>query len=106
MRRIVVITAPDARHGFALAGVRQRVCEPEAAEALAAATLRDPEVGALLLDERLLPASAQRGLRERARRSAGLLILLPAPGAAATAEADYLLELIRRAIGYQVRLTP
>ena len=38
------------------------------------------------------------------RWSPGMVVLLPAPAAGAPLEEDYVLRLIRRAIGYQVRL--
>jgi hypothetical protein len=46
----------------------------------------------------------QASLREMERRSPGVIVLLPAPEAGPPLEEDYVLRLIRRAIGYQVRL--
>ena len=68
--------------------------------------LGDPATGVVIVDERLVPGSAQQRLRDLERRSTGLIVVLPAPGEAVRIEEDYALRLIRRAIGYQVRLSP
>jgi vacuolar-type H+-ATPase subunit F/Vma7 len=106
VRKIVVIAPADARHGFALAGVRQVTSVPAELEATLGELLRDPATGVVIVDERLVAGPAQQRLRELERRSAALVVVLPAPGEAARIEEDYVLRLIRRAIGYQVRLSP
>ena len=106
MRRIVVVAPADARHGFALAGVRQVTAEPAELEVTLRELLRDPATGVVIVDERLVEGPAQQRLRELERRSTGLVVVLPAPGEAVRVEEDYALRLIRRAIGYQVRLGP
>lgn len=106
MRKIVVIAPADARHGFALAGVRQVTSAPAELEATLGELLRDPATGVVIVDERLVAGPAQQRLRELERRSTALVVVLPAPGEAARIEEDYALRLIRRAIGYQVRLSP
>lgn len=106
MKRIVVITPPDARHGFALAGVRQLSARPDELPALLRQLVRDPVIGAVIVDERLVTGVAREHIRELDRRWTGLVIVLPAPERARpVAEEDYVLQLIRRAIGYQVRLS-
>lgn len=107
MRKIVVLAPADARHGFALAGVRQRTTTPADLEADLGELLRDPATGVAIVDERLAagPAQQQR-LRELERHATALVVVLPAPGEAVRVEEDYALRLIRRAIGYQVRLSP
>ncbi len=106
MRRIVVVAPADARHGFALAGVRQVTGEPAGLEAILGELLRDPATGVVIVDERLAGPAAQPRLRELERRSTALVVVLPAPGEAVRIGEDYALRLIRRAIGYQVRLSP
>jgi V/A-type H+-transporting ATPase subunit F len=106
VRKIVVIAPPDARPGFALAGVRQLSASPEELPALLRQLVRDPANGALIVDERLATGGAREYIRELDRRWTGLVIVLPAPErAGAVTEEDYVLQLIRRAIGYQVRLS-
>lgn len=105
MRKIVVIAPPDARHGFALAGVRQLCASPDELPALMRELVRDPVIGAVIVDERLVTGVARDHIRELDRRWTGLVIVLPAPERAKPiTEEDYILQLIRRAIGYQVRL--
>ena len=98
------MTPPDARHGFALSGVRQQTLVPSQLLAELRALLDDPAVGLVVVDERLAAGHVQALLREMERRSPGMFVMLPAPEAGARLEEDYVLRLIRRAIGYQVRL--
>jgi V/A-type H+-transporting ATPase subunit F len=104
VKQVAVMTPPDARHGFALTGVRQLTLMPEQFDAELRALLADPAVGLVVVDERLVAGTTQATLRELERRSPGVVVLLPAPEAGARLEEDYVLRLIRRAIGYQVRL--
>jgi len=106
MKRIAVITPPDARHGFALGGVRQRVAAPEALAPTLRELAADPVTGVVIIDERLTAGRARDDIAMLERRWPGLVVVLPAPERAALAEEDYVLRLIRRAIGYQVRLNP
>lgn len=103
MKRVLFVTPPDARYGFSLGGTVQMVALPGEAEAIVRAALDDPENGVVVVDERLLPDIGDERFRELERRWFGILVVLPAPEAAGEA-ADYALRLIRRAIGYQVRL--
>jgi len=98
------MTPPDARHGFALAGVRQCTPAPGRLQDELRALIEDPGVGLVIVDERLADGAMQATLREIERRSPGVIVMLPAPDPAARLEDDYVLRLIRRALGYQVRL--
>ena len=104
MKQVVVMTPPDARHGFALTGVRQRTLLPEQLPADLEALLDDPRVGLVVVDERLAAGAMQASLRDMERRWPGVVVMLPAPREGARVEEDYVLRLIRRALGYQVRL--
>jgi V/A-type H+-transporting ATPase subunit F len=104
VKHVLVMTPPDARHGFALTGVQQRTLVASQLLAELRALLKDPSVGLVIVDERLASAQSQATLREMERRSPGLFVLLPAPEGGARLEEDYVLRLVRRAIGYQVRL--
>ena len=104
MKHVVVMTPPDARHGFTLTGVRQHTLVPSQLLAELRALLDDPTVGLVVVVERLAAGQVQASLREMERRSPGMFVMLPAPEAGARLEEDYVLRLIRRAIGYQVRL--
>lgn len=105
MKKVVVITPPDARHGFALTGVRQVTSSEGELPGILADLVRDPLTGVIVVDERLTVGAVRQQIRALERRWPGLVVVLPAPERAGrVAEEDYVLQLIRRAIGYQVRL--
>jgi len=106
MKKIVVVTPTDAGHGFALGGVTQLTTVPAALPTMLGQLARDPENGVVIVDERLLTERAREEIASLERHWQGLVVVLPSPGKAVAAEEDYVLRLIRRAIGYQVRLNP
>jgi V/A-type H+-transporting ATPase subunit F len=107
VRKVIVIAPLDARHGFALAGVRELSAGPDEVPAILRQLAGDPLTGVVIVDERLVAAAVQDEIRDMERRWPGVVIVLPAPERAGrVAEEDYVLQLIRRAIGYQVRLNP
>ena len=105
MKGIVVITPADATHGFALAGVRQLNATADTTPAALHELSRDPATGVVIVDERLVTRLLREQIRILEGRWPGLVVVLPAPLRAKVAEEDYVLQLIRRAIGYQVRLS-
>ena len=105
MKKIVFLTPPDARYGFSLTGVEQRVVQPSDVMKAMLETTCDPTAGVVIIDERLVGAATQKPLAELERGWKGVVVVLPAPERAAEAAEDYALQLIRRAIGYQVRLS-
>jgi vacuolar-type H+-ATPase subunit F/Vma7 len=101
-----VVCRPALRDGFALAGVPSL----PAGDAAEAATLLEgiagqPEIGVVLVEESLYD-----GLPEETRRSFerfALPLVIPFPGPPQVKALDVearLVELLRRAIGYRVRL--
>lgn len=106
MKRIVALTPPDASHGFALGGVVQLTATPMDLPARLRQLAGERDTGVVIVDERLLSERARAEIATLERRWPGLVIVLPSPDAAGTAEEDYVLKLIRRAIGYQVKLNP
>lgn len=104
MKKIVFITPPDASHGFGLVGVRQRAPAQAALRETLREVTSDPQVGLLIIDERLISIPIQDLLNETERSWDGLVVVLPAPEKPALSEEDYALRLIRKAIGYQVRV--
>lgn len=105
MQTLTVLTPADARDGFRLAGARQRVLTPEELAAALQELLREREPGLLVIDERLQGDFSGRRLRELAKTWPGLLMTLPAPRSESHAE-DEFERLVRRALGYHVRLRP
>ena len=104
MKRIVSITPRDARFGFSLAGGTQLLATPEEAESVIQQTMGDPECGTAIVDERLLTVMGEERFRELERKWSGVLIVLPSPERAEKGEEDYAERLIRRVIGYHVRV--
>lgn len=103
MSRLVLLTPADADPGFALAGVSQETAVPGEVEAVLRRILGTPGVGAVAIDERLLTEVAEDRLRALERGARALLLVLPAP-AGGEAEEDYVRRLLRRVLGYQVRI--
>ena len=103
MKRIVAITPADAGNGFACCGAIQRVASPGGATQALQCALADPESGVVILDERLLAEVGEEQLHAIEQRWPGVLVVLPAPERGGTAE-DYATRLIRRAVGYHVRV--
>ncbi len=105
--RVRAVASPALAAGLRLAGVP--VDEAETVLATAdrmAALAAQPDVGIVLVEQPLfdaLPAAVRHELENRA-----LPIVVPVPHATWGAPADraeaYILELLRRAIGYRVRL--
>jgi vacuolar-type H+-ATPase subunit F/Vma7 len=105
-RRLVVIASPGLSAGFALAGVPVF----EATDGVDAARQIDRlvdevDAGVILMDEPLY-----RDLPEEVRRDLGrsaLPVVIPVPGPDWTTEStahEYIVEILRRAIGYRVKL--
>ena len=105
-QQVVVISSPGLSAGFALAGVPVF----EATDGADAARQIDQwpdamNVGVILIDEPLyedLPEEVRRDLRR-----SPLPVVIPVPGpdwATETTAHEYIVEILRRAIGYRVRL--
>lgn len=106
MNRIVVLTPTATGDGFALAGVRQREVANGTEWTELAAACADPAVGVVAADARLLAAIDPHRLQELTSRWAGVLVTLPAPAGTQPGTLDDLQRLIRRALGYHIRLEP
>lgn len=105
MKKIVFITHKDARYGFSICGAAQYAIAPGDTEPTLKMVMADPENGVAVIDERLMEGISEERFREMERRWRGVIVLLPAPEGGA-GEEDYAMRLIRRAIGYHVRLNP
>ena len=101
MKKIVFVTPTDAHYGFNLAGIDQVVTEREGVLKAFLDVIENPAVGIVAIDERLLGTAAQQQVEQT--KWPGVVAVLPAPEKAAPAE-DYAMQVIRRAVGYQVRL--
>ena len=104
--RIAVVGDSTVSLGFRLVGLRpQAVDSPRAAATLLTQTVREPEWGVILVQEDLMPEAVAV---PAGRSDGGLPILVPFPGPSRVRPADeaetYVAELLRRAVGYRVRL--
>lgn len=104
MKKILFLTPPDAKYGFSLTGLSQRIVQAGEIEAALMEAFSGPEHGLVVVDERLIADIAEERLREMERNWHGVLLALPSPEVAPPEAEDYAARLIRRAIGYHVRL--
>lgn len=104
MKRIVVITPTDAEYGFGLSGILQVIAGEGEAEGVILRIVDELEPGLMVIDERLLTYIPDDRLREIERGWGGILITLPSPMKPDVEIEDYVARLIKRAIGYHVRL--
>ncbi len=104
MKKIVFLTTCDARFGFSLAGIAQHTVDPAEAEDKLVDIMAEPDNGLVIIDERLVRGAVEERMREREEAWDGILLVLPSPEKLAPEMEDYAARLIRRAIGYHVRL--
>lgn len=104
MKKIVFITTGDAEFGFSLAGITHHVIDASGAGEMLDSVMAEPDNGLVIIDERLVRGGLEERLREREKGWAGILLVLPSPEKLPAEVEDYAARLIRRAIGYHVRL--
>jgi V/A-type H+-transporting ATPase subunit F len=104
MKRVAFITPPDAGYGFRLGGISQYATDVQEAEDMIRKVMGEPEIGLVVVDERLMNGLSEERLKEIQQGWPGILLVLPSPERPSAAEEDYALRLIRRAIGYHVKL--
>jgi vacuolar-type H+-ATPase subunit F/Vma7 len=104
MKTISFITPPDASYGFSLSGVPQQTVKTGDAEAALKMTMTETDTGLIIIDERLLQGMPEERLRELEQGWKGILLVLPSPVRPPAEVEDYAARLIRRAIGYHVRV--
>jgi V/A-type H+/Na+-transporting ATPase subunit F len=104
MKKITFITPPDVKYGFSLSGVSQHAVEANEAEETLQKMMSDSEIGLIIIEERLIAGMTEERLRELEQAWRGILLVLPSPEKPPAEIEDYAAHLIRRAIGYHVRL--
>jgi V/A-type H+-transporting ATPase subunit F len=103
-----VIADPDSAVGFRLAGVEAAAAgSPQEAERLLKAWIEDGSSSLIIVAQRFLDAFSETTRRRIERLSVPIVIPLPLSPAWAREEPtqEYVLALIRRAIGFQMRIT-
>jgi V/A-type H+-transporting ATPase subunit F len=104
MKKIVFITPEDAEFGFDLTGADQLLADEENMISLLKNIIVKPETGLVIIDERLINSENEEKMREAERAWSGVLVVLPSPERQEAVIEDYASRLIRRAVGYHVRL--
>lgn len=104
MKKIVFITPVDADYGFSLAGVTQIAIPAQELQTTVKHITRQEEAGIVVVDERLMDGMSEEELHEAESRWSGVIIVLPAPDKGELEGEAYAIRLLRRAIGYHVRL--
>ncbi|MFN8583218.1 MAG: V-type ATP synthase subunit F [Gemmatimonadaceae bacterium] len=107
MSAVRVVGRPGACAGFALAGIPvAEVDDVQSTTRLLATLTARSDIGVVLVEQDLLDALAEADRRALLRRATPIVVPFPGPAwAEVPTSADaYVLELLRRAIGYRVRL--
>ncbi len=110
MKKIAFITPLDVQYGFSLTGIPQYAVDAPALEETLKKIMEDPDNGLAVIDERLIAGGqeaagmAEERLRELEHAWQGILLVMPSPVKPPAEAEDYAARLIRRAIGYHVRL--
>jgi vacuolar-type H+-ATPase subunit F/Vma7 len=102
-----VVARPGVAAGFALAGLPvTELIADSAAGARVAALARAAGTALLLVEETLMRLVSEEDRLELAKRAVPIVVPFPAPlwDAAPSEPAEYILQLLQRAIGYRVRL--
>jgi vacuolar-type H+-ATPase subunit F/Vma7 len=102
-----VVCPPEVAVGFALAGLHtSSVGTLAEGNECVKELLSHPDIGVILLEERLHAALSNDIRRELARRPLPIVVPFPGPSwvPRPVGPDSYILELLRQAIGYRVRL--
>jgi vacuolar-type H+-ATPase subunit F/Vma7 len=102
-----VVCPPEVAAGFALAGLHTSSAgTPAEGNECVKELLDRSDVGVILLEDRLHAALSNDIRRELSRRPLPIVVPFPGPSWVARAEGpdSYIIELLRQAIGYRVRL--
>lgn len=104
--RTRVLCTPEVAPGFRLVGLEPVEAADGADGAARLAELRSrPEVGVVLIEEDLYDSLPQPELRALEREARPLVVPFPGPVWAPPPSPEaYVVELLRRAIGYRVKL--
>lgn len=104
--KLRVLCSPEVAPGFALAGLAPVEAATAQEGAARLQTLLDaPGLGVLLVEEPFYAALPEEALRQLGRRPLPMVVPFPGPAWSARLSAEaYVVEILRQAIGYRVRL--
>jgi V/A-type H+/Na+-transporting ATPase subunit F len=104
--RLKVVTSRGAALGFRLAGVSVEEVDEEIAAERIAALLAESDLGVLAVEQDLLRLAPERLLAKVARKGVPVVLPFTFPrhwGEGGSAQ-TYVAELVRRAIGYHIKI--
>jgi vacuolar-type H+-ATPase subunit F/Vma7 len=107
MYRVTVIVKEGLGSGFKLAGAEVRICpDSDAARLELRQLLGNSDYGLVLIEEDLMEELDDRMLRALDESDVPLVVPFPSlhPGAWERDEREYLSGVVRRAIGFQIRI--
>ena len=103
MKKVVFLTTKDAEFGFELAGVTQYITDKTTIKELINKLLFEEISGLVVIDERLIDDEIALYLSKVENSWEGIFFVLPSPDFRGIEE-DYARKIIRKTIGYQVKL--
>mgnify|MGYP000644939233 CR=1 FL=1 len=107
MPEVVVFTDEETATGYRLAGVEVRVADPRDAAAQLNALVEEDRYGLVVVDEGLVPDPIDATARTMRGRDLPVILPVPSLGAAFDEASDattYMKELVRSAIGFDIKL--
>lgn len=104
MKNIGFITPREAAYGFQLAGVKQYLAGADDLMTILKDIIDRQDTDLIVIDERLLTAANEAAVNTVEKHWHGVILILPSPGEARAEVEDFAVRLMRRAIGYHVRL--
>jgi vacuolar-type H+-ATPase subunit F/Vma7 len=104
VKKIIFITPEDAELGFSLAGIRQIIVPEGGHEEALLSALEEPDTGIIAIEERVYQRYDRERLKHAESGWGGLITVFPAPEAVGIGAEEYLAELVKRAVGYHMRL--
>ncbi|MEX2536606.1 MAG: V-type ATP synthase subunit F [Trueperaceae bacterium] len=107
MHRVVILTDSETATGYRLAGVEVHEAQQEGAQGELERLIESGDYGLVVVDEGLIPDPIEASTRTM--RGRDLPVILPVPSLSASfGEGDdataYMKELVRSAIGFDIKL--
>ena len=107
MARVIVLTDAETATGYRLAGVEVREADPDTAQDALEALIESDQYGLVVVDEGLVADPVESTARIMRERDLPVLLPVPSLSAAFGEDADataYMKELVRSAIGFDIKL--
>lgn len=107
MHKMLVLTDAETATGYRLAGVEVRESVPEEAQAALEEIIASDAYGLLVVDEGLISDPVRAAERAMRGRELPVILSVPSLGATFGDESDateYMKELVRSAIGFDIKL--